>query len=329
MLTGHEIRNMVAAGYIVIRPFDEDNLGPNSYDVRLDSQLVVYDEVILDPRRKNRCHTIHIPESGLVLQPGRLYLGRTIEYTESPSHIPMYDGRSSLGRLGVASHVTAGFGDLGFRGRWTLELSVVQPVWVYPGMRIGQLSWHNPDGMIMDRYHGKYQGQEDVQPSRMFEDREWREETMANMICTRSECVDTTRICGDCEHYKAVYDPKIYRLVPINEEEANKPCKEPEQEPWTRQRVLKEAEKCVCGGREQDYGTPEDSFRLIAQLWESYIRETIVGLTDVCINPEDVAVMMALLKIARLAYDPKHMDSWVDLAGYAACGGEIAGKQEV
>lgn len=174
MLTGHEIRNMVGAGYIIIQPFDEDNLGPNSYDVRLDDELVVYDEVILDPRRNNRFHTIRIPETGLVLQPGRLYLGRTMEYTESPCHIPLYDGRSSLGRLGVASHVTAGFGDLGFCGKWTLELSVVQPVRIYPGMRVGQLSWHCPNGMIMDRYHGKYQGQGDVQPSRMFEDREWR-----------------------------------------------------------------------------------------------------------------------------------------------------------
>lgn len=146
---------------------------------------------------------------------------------------------------------------------------------------------------------------------------------MDNMICTRSECVDTTRICGDCEYYKAVYDPKIYKLVPISEE--SEPCKN--AEPWTRQRVLKEAKKCVCGQREQDYGTPEDSFRLIAQLWESYIRERMVGVTDVCVNPEDVAIMMAMLKIARLAYNPEHMDSWVDLAGYAACGGEIAGKE--
>lgn len=174
MLTGNEIKIQVAAGRIVIEPFDEACLGPNSYDLRLDDELVVYDEVILDPRRNNRFHTIRIPEAGLVLQPGRLYLGQTVEYTESPCHIPLYDGRSSLGRLGVASHVTAGFGDLGFCGKWTLELSVVQPVRIYPGMRIGQLSWHNPNGMIMDRYHGKYQGQEDVQPSRMFEDREWR-----------------------------------------------------------------------------------------------------------------------------------------------------------
>lgn len=88
-------------------------------------------------------------------------------------------------------------------------------------------------------------------------------------------------------------------------------------ETWTRQRVLKEAERCVCGGREQDYGKAEDSFKRIAEFWTTY--------KGVDFSAVDVAVMMALLKIARLAYDPQHMDNWVDLAGYAACGGEIAG----
>lgn len=100
-------------------------------------------------------------------------------------------------------------------------------------------------------------------------------------------------------------------------------------EPWTRQRVLAEAEKCVCGQREHDYGGPEDSFRLIAELWEPYIRERLVSKgADVSIEPHDVAVMMGLLKVARIASNPQHMDNWVDLAGYAACGGEIAGKED-
>lgn len=101
-----------------------------------------------------------------------------------------------------------------------------------------------------------------------------------------------------------------------------------ESEHWTRHRVLKEAEKCVCGQREQDYGGPEDSFRLIAELWEPYIREMLVSKgADVSIEPHDVAVMMALLKIARISKNPQHMDSWVDGCGYFACGGEIAGKE--
>ena len=94
-----------------------------------------------------------------------------------------------------------------------------------------------------------------------------------------------------------------------------------EPEPWTRQRVLREAEKCVCGQREQDYGTPEDSFEMIGNLWTVYLDYATK------IDAHDVAAMMALLKIARIAKSPDHMDSWCDLAGYASCGGEIAGKE--
>ena len=102
----------------------------------------------------------------------------------------------------------------------------------------------------------------------------------------------------------------------------------PEPEPWTRQRVLREAEKCVCGKREQDYGTPEDSFNLIAKLWTAYVSTgSLVDLVDLVFDAKDVAAMMALLKIARISENPQHMDSWVDLAGYASCGGELAGKE--
>lgn len=99
-------------------------------------------------------------------------------------------------------------------------------------------------------------------------------------------------------------------------------------EPWTREKILDKARECVCGDREQDYGSPEDSFSLIAELWSSYLCASCIGGTfDLCINPENVAAMMALLKVARLAATPSHMDSWVDLAGYAACGGEIASEK--
>ena len=95
----------------------------------------------------------------------------------------------------------------------------------------------------------------------------------------------------------------------------------PEPEPWTRQRVLKEAEKCVCGKREQDYGEPEDSFQKIGTFWTAYLNYAVK------IDAEDVAAMMALLKIARISENPQHMDSWVDGCGYFACGGEIAGTE--
>ena len=90
-------------------------------------------------------------------------------------------------------------------------------------------------------------------------------------------------------------------------------------EPWTRKRVLSEAEKCVCGQREHDYGTPEDNFGRIAEFWTTYM--------GVEFGTVDVAIMMALLKIARISENLQHMDSWVDGCGYLACGGEIAGKE--
>lgn len=104
---------------------------------------------------------------------------------------------------------------------------------------------------------------------------------------------------------------------------AEKSIQNPETpaEPWTREKILAEAQKCVCGQREQDYGTPEQSFETIGRLWGSYL------FGDLSITPHTVAVMMALMKIARIGANPGHMDSWVDLAGYAACGGEIAGKE--
>lgn len=170
MLTGNEIRIQVESGNIKIEPYDPENIGPNSYDVRLADTLMVYTEAVLDPRQDNRYREIKIPPEGLVLLPGRLYLGKTVEWTSNHGYIPMYEGRSSLGRLGISSHITAGFGDVGFQGNWTLEISVVQPVRIYPGLRIGQLYWHKPVGEITSNYHGKYQGQRGIQPSKLYED---------------------------------------------------------------------------------------------------------------------------------------------------------------
>ena len=90
----------------------------------------------------------------------------------------------------------------------------------------------------------------------------------------------------------------------------------------TREEILKEALKCVNGEREQQYGSPEDSFEVIADLWMTYLEKKTVPDTGlVVLNPEDVAAMMALLKIARICTGKYKGDNWVDLAGYAACGG--------
>lgn len=103
--------------------------------------------------------------------------------------------------------------------------------------------------------------------------------------------------------------------------------KDAQKTPETRKEILQAAERCVCGDREQDYGGPEDSFALIARLWEPIIKARCVGPgADVCVDAVTVALCMAELKIARAATNETHMDSWVDLAGYAACGGELAAQ---
>lgn len=92
--------------------------------------------------------------------------------------------------------------------------------------------------------------------------------------------------------------------------------------------ILNAAHACVCGDRDRDYGSPEDSFHVIGELWETYIKEKCVGHpeADVCIVPEDVAALLGLLKIARIATGTCKADNWIDLAGYAACGGELEAK---
>lgn len=172
MLTGNEIKNQQELGGLLVRPFDPGMVGPNSIDVHLAAELLIYTRPTLDARYDNPTELIKIPETGLVLLPGRLYLGSTVEYTESPDFIPMYEGRSSLGRLGLSSHITAGFGDIGYKGHWTLELSTVQPLRIYPGMKIGQLYFHRPDGEVLRLYDGKYQGASGVLASRLYKDYE-------------------------------------------------------------------------------------------------------------------------------------------------------------
>src|SRR5690606_35047853 len=119
ILSGKEIyRNLNKK--IFIEPFNERQLNPNSYNLRLHNQLLVYEDPVLDMKKPNKTSVLTIPESGLVLEPNRLYLGRTVEYTRTEGFVPMLEGRSSVGRLGLVVHVTAGFGDVGFAGYWTL-----------------------------------------------------------------------------------------------------------------------------------------------------------------------------------------------------------------
>lgn len=171
ILAKSEIETSLAAGTIVIAPFDKKQMNPNSYNLRLGNKLLVYHEPVLDPKRHNEHSIFEIPESGYALEPGRLYLGETVEYTETHRHVPMIEGRSSLGRLGLFVHITAGFGDVGFCGKWTLEMSCIHPIRVYPDMQVCQIFFHTLMGKA-EPYASKYQNNTGVQPSLMFKDYE-------------------------------------------------------------------------------------------------------------------------------------------------------------
>ena len=166
MISGKEIKKQIEAGNIVIKPFIEGRLNPNSYNITLNNELIVYDEEVLDMKKQNKTKKIIIPEDGLVLQPGILYLGRTNEYTETRNFVPCIDGRSSIGRLGLYIHVTAGFGDVGFKGTWTLEIQCIHPIKIYPNIEIGQLYYEMVQGE-QTYYAGKYLNQCDATPSKM------------------------------------------------------------------------------------------------------------------------------------------------------------------
>ena len=155
---------------IIIEPFNENQINPNSYNLKLHNELMVYENSPLDMKEDNAAKKIIIPEDGLLLESRKLYLGRTIEYTETHNLVPMLEGRSSVGRLGLFVHVTAGFGDVGFKGYWTLEIFCVQPIKIYPSVEICQIFYHSIEGEVDPYKSGKYQGNKDIQTSMLYKD---------------------------------------------------------------------------------------------------------------------------------------------------------------
>jgi dCTP deaminase len=168
ILSGQEIRARLG-GDVRIEPFSPAALNPNSYNLTLHDELMVYEEVVLDMAKANRVRRVAIPREGLVLSPNQLYLGRTAERTETHNLVPQIEGRSSVGRLGLFVHVTAGFGDVGFCGYWTLEMFAVQPIRIYAGVPICQIFYHELTGEF-DEYDSKYQHNRDIQPSLLFKE---------------------------------------------------------------------------------------------------------------------------------------------------------------
>lgn len=187
ILSGLEIQRQIALGNIRIDPYDETLVNPNSVDLHLGDKLLRYDTATYQGRGAYRYETrtitnpidsrkppptLEVPRvagGGWVLRPGVLYLGATQEWTETRGFVPYVDGRSSMGRVGLFCHVTAGRGDNGFKGRWTLELVAVEPLVIYPGQRIAQLTFHAIEGEQTlyggtANTSGRYQGDEGPTP---------------------------------------------------------------------------------------------------------------------------------------------------------------------
>ena len=170
ILSGKEIHKNVLAGNIIIEPFDKSKINPKSYNLTLGNELLVYEHKELDMKIPNPTKRVEIPEEGLLLEPNKLYLGRTNEFTKTEKFVPMLEGRSSTGRLGLFIHVTAGFGDIGFAGYWTLEIFCVQPIRIYPNTQICQIYYHDIHGEYDLYSSGKYQNNTGIQPSLMYKD---------------------------------------------------------------------------------------------------------------------------------------------------------------
>ncbi len=174
ILSDKKILEAMEYGDIVIQPFRKECLGTNSYDVHLSKSLAVYTDDVLDARKHNEVRHFEIPEEGIVLQPGMLYLGVTQEYTETHNCVPFLEGKSSVGRLGIDIHATAGKGDVGFCNTWTLEISCTHPVRVYAGMPIGQLIYFRVDGDIERYYHAKRDAKYNQRTDKPVESMMWK-----------------------------------------------------------------------------------------------------------------------------------------------------------
>jgi len=191
ILSDSTILESVNDGSIVIDPFRPEQLNPSSYDVTLGNEVSVYADVVttrwdsiwsIDRNRSidgsNLCPNTNSPildikkplrvkkftmdpALGWVLYPGIGYLMSTAERIGSNRYVPILDGKSTIGRLFVAAHITAGFGDVGFFGNFTLEVTCVHPIRLYPGMRIGQIRFQTVAGEVSKTYEqtGKYKGE--------------------------------------------------------------------------------------------------------------------------------------------------------------------------
>ncbi|MDX9855217.1 MAG: deoxycytidine deaminase [Candidatus Moranbacteria bacterium] len=152
ILTGSKIKEEINAGNIVIKPFSENQVNPNSYNYRLGSAIKVFNRF---DGKKALFKEINIPEDGYVLEPRKMYLATTKEVIGSSKYAMSLIGRSSMGRYGLFLQVSANLGHTTSEHRWTLEIVAALPIRLYPGMIIGQVSFWNNFGTVK-KYDGRY-----------------------------------------------------------------------------------------------------------------------------------------------------------------------------
>lgn len=170
ILTNLEIVKQVKKKNINIYPFCQELLNPNSYNYRLDYEILEFD-CLLDAKKENKPKKIKLTNDGYILQPNKLYLANTFEKIGSSKYVTQLIGRSSVGRLGLFLQITAPLGHVGTNHNWTLELKVVQPLKVYPLMKIGQVTFWKIKGKKKQTYeYGEYKKYKKAQTSKFYKE---------------------------------------------------------------------------------------------------------------------------------------------------------------
>lgn len=169
ILSGKKIVEEVENKKIIIQPFNREDINPNSYNYTLDDYIKVYEDAVLDAKKKMKTKLIKIPNDGMILEPNKLYLGCTKEIIGSDYYVPVITGRSSTGRLGLFVQITSDLIDIGFKGKLTLQFCATQPVKIYKGMKIGQVMFWKVFGDVK-LYKGKYQNSIEPRESEIWRD---------------------------------------------------------------------------------------------------------------------------------------------------------------
>ena len=172
VLGAGEIKKKIELGEIEIVPFKEAHLNPNSYDLTLGDKLLILSGSVIDIKQPPIYEGISIGEEGIVIEPNKVYLAATLEYTKTLTCVPIIFGKSSLSRLGLCIHSTGGFGDIGFKGNWTLTLTSTVPIRIYKGMKICQIAYFDINKGGEEKLYSseKYQDSKGINASKFYKE---------------------------------------------------------------------------------------------------------------------------------------------------------------